>query len=174
MVNRMSLEMYPLLAELANQQPTFEQVVRTNAARGGLPFLNTPEQLTAWIERRLNERRNRAEVAVHLGLAAGGDRRVRPDRHPSAQAGSPTASTVGLTIFAVIYGLDFIATVPPSVRLTLTTFGREIGPAVFAWIFAAHHLPRASWRLGPASVATCSAPTRQRSCWPEYCAWSRP
>lgn len=47
---------------------------------------------------------------------------------------------VGLTLFAVIYGLDFIATVPPSVRLTVMTFGREMGPAVFAWIFAAHHV----------------------------------
>jgi predicted MFS family arabinose efflux permease len=47
---------------------------------------------------------------------------------------------LGLTIFAVIYGLDFIATVPPSVRLTVTTFGAEMGPAVFAWIFAAHHV----------------------------------
>jgi len=65
MVNRMNLEMYPLLAELADQQPTFEQVVRANAARGGLPFLRTPEQLNAWIERRLNERRNPSEVTVH-------------------------------------------------------------------------------------------------------------
>ncbi|MCW5635126.1 MAG: MFS transporter [Rubrivivax sp.] len=47
---------------------------------------------------------------------------------------------LGLTIFAVIYGLDFIATVPPSVRLTVLTFGREMGPAVFAWIFASHHV----------------------------------
>ncbi len=47
---------------------------------------------------------------------------------------------LGLTIFAVIYGLDFIATVPPSVRLTVQTFGREMGPAVFAWIFASHHI----------------------------------
>ena len=65
MVNRMNLQMYPLLADLADQRPTFEQVVRTNAARGGLPFLKTPEQLNAWIERRLNERRNPSEVAVH-------------------------------------------------------------------------------------------------------------
>jgi len=65
MVNRMNLEMYPLLAELADQQPTFEQVVRSNAARGGLPFLKTPEQLDAWIERRLTERRNPSEVVVH-------------------------------------------------------------------------------------------------------------
>ena len=45
-----------------------------------------------------------------------------------------------LTIFAVIYGLDFIATVPPTVRLTVKDFGREMGPAIFGWIFAAHHV----------------------------------
>ena len=49
-------------------------------------------------------------------------------------------SIAGLTIFAVIYGLDFIATVPPSVKLTVKTFGMEMGPAVFAWIFASHHV----------------------------------
>ncbi len=49
-------------------------------------------------------------------------------------------SMLGLTIFAVVYGLDFIATVPPSVRLAVTAFGREMRPAVFAWIFAAHQL----------------------------------
>lgn len=53
---------------------------------------------------------------------------------------STQPTMVGLTIFAVIYGLDFIATVPPSVRLTVVSFGREMGPAVFAWIFAAHHV----------------------------------
>jgi MFS family permease len=49
-------------------------------------------------------------------------------------------STTGLLIFAVIYGLDFIATVPPTVRLSVQTFGQEIGPAVFSWIFASHHI----------------------------------
>lgn len=49
-------------------------------------------------------------------------------------------SVAGLTIFAVIYGLDFIATVPPTVKLTVGAFGREIGPAVVAWIFAAHQI----------------------------------
>jgi predicted MFS family arabinose efflux permease len=49
-------------------------------------------------------------------------------------------SMTGLTIFAVIYGLDFIASVPPSVKLTVKTFGIEMGPAVFAWIFASHHV----------------------------------
>lgn len=55
---------------------------------------------------------------------------------------------VGLTIFAVIYGLDFIATVPPSVRLTVQTFGQEMGPAVFAWIFAAHHIAAGTMLFG--------------------------
>lgn len=47
---------------------------------------------------------------------------------------------VGLSIFAVVYGLDFIATMPPTVKLTIATFGREAGPAVLGWIFAAHQL----------------------------------
>ena len=65
MVNRTNLRMYPLLADLAEQRPTFEHVVRTNAARGGLPFLETPAQLDAWIERRQQERRHPSEMAVH-------------------------------------------------------------------------------------------------------------
>ncbi len=47
---------------------------------------------------------------------------------------------IGLSFFAMFYGLDFIATVPPSVRLTAQTFGREQAPLVFGWIFAAHQL----------------------------------
>jgi MFS family permease len=50
------------------------------------------------------------------------------------------ATLAGLTIFAVIYGLDFIATMPPTVKLTIATFGRETGPALLAWILAAHQL----------------------------------
>lgn len=49
-------------------------------------------------------------------------------------------SLLALVGFAVVYGLDFIATVPPTVRLTVNAFGRERGPAVFGWIFASHQL----------------------------------
>jgi sugar phosphate permease len=49
-------------------------------------------------------------------------------------------SIAAMMVFSVIYGLDFIATVPPTVRLTVSTFGRETGPAVFGWVFAAHQL----------------------------------
>ena len=47
---------------------------------------------------------------------------------------------MGLSLFAMFYGLDFIATVPPSVRLTAQAFGREQAPLVFGWIFAGHQL----------------------------------
>jgi MFS family permease len=49
-------------------------------------------------------------------------------------------SMVGLSFFAMFYGLDFIATVPPTVRLTARAFGRDQAPLVFGWIYAAHQL----------------------------------
>jgi sugar phosphate permease len=49
-------------------------------------------------------------------------------------------SMVGLSGFAIFYGLDFIATIPPTVRLTARKFGRDQAPLVFGWMFAAHQL----------------------------------
>ncbi|HEX2885624.1 MFS transporter [Vineibacter terrae] len=49
-------------------------------------------------------------------------------------------SLVGLSAFAVFYGLDFIATVPPTVRLTAQRFGAERAPLVFGWIYASHQV----------------------------------
>jgi len=40
-------------------------------------------------------------------------------------------SFYGLSIFAIFYGLDWIATVPPTVKISTQTFGRERGPVVF-------------------------------------------
>jgi predicted MFS family arabinose efflux permease len=47
-------------------------------------------------------------------------------------------SVYGLSLFAVFYGLDWIATVPPTVRLAAQTFGRERAGVAFGWIFASH------------------------------------
>ncbi len=49
-------------------------------------------------------------------------------------------SFYGLSIFAMFYGLDWIATVPPTVRLTAQKFGPERAGLVFGWIFAGHQL----------------------------------
>ena len=43
-----------------------------------------------------------------------------------------------LTLWAMFFGLDYIATVPPTVRLTGKAFGVVTGPVVFGWIFSAH------------------------------------
>ncbi|TFV41895.1 MFS transporter [Bradyrhizobium frederickii] len=49
-------------------------------------------------------------------------------------------SFYGLSVFAIFYGLDWIATVPPTVRLTAQKFGPERANLVFGWIFAGHQL----------------------------------
>ncbi|MGX9431512.1 MULTISPECIES: MFS transporter [Bradyrhizobium] len=49
-------------------------------------------------------------------------------------------SFYGLSLFAMFYGLDWIATVPPTVRLTAQNFGVERANLVFGWIFAGHQL----------------------------------
>lgn len=49
-------------------------------------------------------------------------------------------SVLGLTIFAIVYGMDWIATVPPTVKLAGGIFGRENAAIVFGWIFTAHQI----------------------------------
>ncbi len=44
----------------------------------------------------------------------------------------------------MFYGLDWIATVPPTLKLTAEKFGREKTSIVFGWVFAGHQLGAAS------------------------------
>ncbi len=53
-------------------------------------------------------------------------------------------SLYGLSIFAVFYGLDWIATVPPTLRLATEAFGERDAPVVFGWIAAGHQIGAAS------------------------------
>jgi MFS family permease len=57
-------------------------------------------------------------------------------------------SFYGLSLFALFYGLDWIATVPPTVRLTASKFGPERAGLVFGWIFAGHQLGAATAAFG--------------------------
>ena len=45
-----------------------------------------------------------------------------------------------LSVFALFYGLDWIATVPPILRLITNGFGKTDAPVVFGWIFVAHQV----------------------------------
>ncbi len=59
-----------------------------------------------------------------------------------------TFTFYGLSLFAMFYGLDWIATVPPTVKLTADRFGRERAPIIFGWIFAGHQIGAAAAALG--------------------------
>ncbi|WP_231137291.1 MFS transporter [Chromobacterium paludis] len=54
----------------------------------------------------------------------------------------------GLPLFTLFYGLDWVATVPPTVKLTTGVFGSEQAPVVFGWIVAGHQLGGAFAALG--------------------------
>jgi MFS family permease len=60
----------------------------------------------------------------------------------------------GLSLFAMFYGLDWIATVPPTVKLTADRFGPERAGMVFGWIFAGHQIGAASAAFGAGLVRT--------------------
>jgi MFS family permease len=59
---------------------------------------------------------------------------------------------VSLGIFAVFYGLDWVATVPPTVMLTNEVFGRKEGPIIVSWVFCAHQVGGALAALGAGEV----------------------
>ncbi|WP_018654768.1 MFS transporter [Actinomadura flavalba] len=46
----------------------------------------------------------------------------------------------GMLVFVIFYGLDWVATVPPTIALTREVFGPSAGTVVFGWVFAAHQL----------------------------------
>lgn len=46
----------------------------------------------------------------------------------------------GLVVFAVVYGLDWFASVPPTVALTARRFGKQSMGTIYGWIFASHQL----------------------------------
>jgi predicted MFS family arabinose efflux permease len=57
---------------------------------------------------------------------------------------------LGLMAFAVLFGLDYIATVPPTVALAADSFGRQNVGTVYGWVFASHQFGAAlaAWAGG--------------------------
>ncbi|TMQ09522.1 MAG: MFS transporter [Deltaproteobacteria bacterium] len=60
----------------------------------------------------------------------------------------------GLSVFTVFYGLDWIATVPPTVKLSADAFGPRDAPIVFGWVLAAHQIGASTAALGAGIVRT--------------------
>jgi MFS family permease len=59
---------------------------------------------------------------------------------------------VSLAVFAVFYGLDWVATVPPTIMLTNEVFGRRDGPVIVSWVMCAHQIGGALAALGAGAV----------------------
>jgi predicted MFS family arabinose efflux permease len=60
--------------------------------------------------------------------------------------------SISLSIFAVFYGLDWVATGPATFSLTNEVFGRRDAPIVMSWIFAAHQVGGALAAFGAGAV----------------------
>lgn len=58
----------------------------------------------------------------------------------------------GLSVFAILFGLDYIATVPPTTALVADTFGRKNVGVVYGWVFCSHQIGAAlaAWLGGVA------------------------
>jgi MFS family permease len=62
----------------------------------------------------------------------------------------------GLGLFGMFYGLDWIATVPPTLRIATDLFGRRDAPIIFGWIFVGHQLGAGVAAFGSGAVRTVS------------------
>ena len=103
------------------------------AAMGVFDLIGTT--FSGWLSDRYD---NRVLLAVYYGL-----RGLSLLYLPYANF-----SFYGLGLFTMFYGLDWIATVPPTVRLTTERFGAERGPLVYGWIGAGHQLGAAVAAFG--------------------------
>lgn len=56
-----------------------------------------------------------------------------------------------MIVFVVIYGLDWVATVPPTAAICRQVFGAD-GSVVFGWVFAAHQLGAAAAALAAGAI----------------------
>lgn len=62
------------------------------------------------------------------------------------------SSPVQLMVFTVFYGLDWIATVPPTVKLASQEFGKEKAGMIFGWIVVSHQLGASAAAYGAGAV----------------------
>ncbi len=97
----------------------------TLALMGGFNFVGTVA--SGWLTDRFNPR---ILLMIYYGLRG----------LSLLYLTSTEFDSTSLLLFAVFYGLDWIATVPPTVKLAADAFGPARATLVFGWIFAAHQL----------------------------------
>ncbi len=65
-----------------------------------------------------------------------------------------SAGSFSMIAFIVFYGLDWVATVPPTIALATRSFGRDRGPLIYGWIFASHQVGAAIAATGAGVIRT--------------------
>lgn len=103
------------------------------AAMGLFDLVGTT--LSGWLTDRFDPRRL---LAVHYGVRGASLLAL-----PFVDFGEAS-----LGLFALFYGLNWIATLPPTVRITNETFGDTQGPVVYGWVLVAHQLGAATAAFG--------------------------
>ena len=80
--------------------------------------------VSGWLSERFD---NRKLLAIYYGFRA-----------VSLAALPFILEMPGMLLFSIIYGLDWVATVPPTVNITAQRFGRKSLGTMYGWIFCAH------------------------------------
>lgn len=60
----------------------------------------------------------------------------------------------GLSFFAMFYGLDWVATVPPTIKIATDSFGKVQAGMIFGWVFAGHQIGAATAAYGAGLTRT--------------------
>ena len=107
------------------------------AIMGAFNFIGTI--LSGWLTDRFDPRRLLLTYYVFRGISL----LYLPEIH----------DTFDITAFAILFGLDYIATVPPTIALAADIFGRRNVGIVYGWIFASH-------MIGAAAAAFLAGLTR--------------
>ncbi len=63
---------------------------------------------------------------------------------------------VSLSLFSIFYGLDWVATGPPTFALTNEVFGRKDTPVIISWIFVGHQIGGAFAAFGAGAVRSAT------------------
>ena len=114
----------------------FDEVIAANwlAVMGIFNFIGT--LASGWLTDRIDPRR----LLFFYYSFRGASLFLLPAVHDNLSIG----------LFAVLFGLDYIATVPPTIMLCAEAFGRNNAGAVYGWVFAAHQIgaAAAAWGAG--------------------------
>jgi len=114
----------------------FDEVTAANwlAVMGVFNFIGTVA--SGWLTDRYDPRRL---LMIYYGFR-GLSLMMLPFIHDNLSIGA----------FAVLFGLDYIATVPPTIMLGAKLFGRHNAGVIYAWVFGAHQIGAAvaAWAAG--------------------------